>query len=107
VPACMGRQVEVLDERQCPGKDGRLGGAMTTLRPPGVRHRVGFQSEGDGSHKESDKGKGACWVDLHYLGEAIGEAGRSEVLALEYGACQRLARAAEKQRCLGSAMRCW
>jgi hypothetical protein len=31
---------------------------------------------------------------LHYLGEAIGEAGRSEVLVLEYGACQWLARAA-------------
>jgi hypothetical protein len=43
-PACTGRQVEVLDERRCPGKDGRLGGATTTLRPPGVRHCVGLQS---------------------------------------------------------------
>jgi hypothetical protein len=86
-PACLESRGYVCGERVGAEVDCWFEGRWPSAHPPAVRRGVGFQSEGNGSHKESDKGKGACWVDLHYLGEAIGEAGQSEVLALEYGAC--------------------
>jgi hypothetical protein len=86
-PACLESRGYVCGERVGAEVDYWFGGRWPSAHPPAVRCGVGFQNEGNGSHKESDKGKGACWVDLHDLGEAIGEAGQSEVLALEYGAC--------------------
>jgi hypothetical protein len=40
------------------GALGWLGERTPTEHPPGVRHLVGLQSEGDSSHKEGDKRKG-------------------------------------------------
>jgi hypothetical protein len=84
---------------------GRFGERTPNARTPGVRHCFGLQSEGSFSHEEGDKCKGACSMDLHYRGEASGEATRSDVLALECEACRVRARAAERRREEGLASR--